>query len=141
MTNDQIVELYKIYLSGLERHTDRRINQNRFFTILTSGALAALWGTQSIENYQEVAELAAILIAGLGITICVTWTILLVRYKKVSQTKFAVIYKMEKNLAFNPYMTEAAVANKSFSISNTELIIPIIIGFFFVFVITTTVLI
>lgn len=105
-TDAQRLEIYKLAVEMADRVSARRATANSFF-VTVNGALAAVvglagWSTKSSSAFGLVVTAVA------GITLSVTWWLLLRYYRRLNKAKFEVINEIETRLPEQPFTVEWA---------------------------------
>src|SRR5580658_2841053 len=94
---EHLLEQYKIYLTGIEKISDRRQKANEFFLALNA-ALVTILGfviaKQSQGDHIPIVTLAAVA----GMLICYLWYRMVRSYKGLNEGKFKVIHMIEARL-------------------------------------------
>ena len=132
-----LFEQYKLYLSGIEKISDRRENANKYFVAINSVIILA--GTFLIDHVKNIRELIFLLygILILGIVICIIFWFLINSYKQLNTAKFELLHKIEKELPLQLYSKEWEILGKGANpkkylpFSHIEKIIPFVFGIFY----------
>jgi hypothetical protein len=134
-----LFEQYKLYVEMSDKVSERRNNANSFFltanTLLITifGGLVALQSEPRGNPAFSPAQLrenpaflvVAIAAAVAGIALCITWVLLITRYKNLNGQKFVIIHQLEEHLPAKPYTAEENVPSGRFKrLSSTERLIP-----------------
>ncbi len=128
-----LFEQYKLYVEGAEKISDRRQNANNYFITINT-ALITLLGFSFQVSFLENLSWVRILLAGVGIVICVIFWHLLRSYKQLNTGKFNVIHEIEKYLPAALYDYEWKVLEEGknkkvyYPFSHIELLIPWVFG-------------
>ena len=101
MTNENVLDMYKLFVEMTDRTTQRRQSTNHCFLginvamifLLTLPHLQLLWGV-------------AVGISIIGILNCWVWRCLLKSYKTLISAKFKVICEMEEDIGYKLYDNE-----------------------------------
>lgn len=99
------LEIYRLYVQGADRISDRRQASNSFFLSINT-ALTAFMGYVSEGTVDLPADMFYIILSIAGILLCFFWNRLIRSYKDINSAKFAVIHEMEKELPWRPYDAE-----------------------------------
>lgn len=102
---EHLLEQYKIYVSSVEKISDRRQKSNEFFLTLNS-ALLTLLGFMATKDIGKDARMILYLAAIGGITMCYLWYRIIRSYKGLNTGKFVVIHAIEARLPLALYDTE-----------------------------------
>lgn len=130
---EHLFEQYKLFIDSIEKTSDRRQQANNYFIAINT-ALISLIGLSFQIKIFENSPWPKILLAVLGIVICVIFYFLIRSYKQLNTGKFAVIHEIEKNLPLALYKYEWKILGegknkaKYYPFSHIELWIPWIFG-------------
>jgi Ca2+/Na+ antiporter len=104
--------LYSTAVEMADRMSARRAGANTFFFTLHAG-LAAIVGIVSAARKRSTSgssptfdSFGLVMVAIAGLTLAMTWWLLLRYYRRLSQAKYAVINEMEKAFPVQPYTDE-----------------------------------
>ncbi len=131
---DHLLKQYELYLAGAEKISDRRESANRYFYTLNSGIIISIGFLINSSLNSEFILVTLLFLGVLGLTFSVIFWYLINSYKQLNGAKFNVLYKMEKELPFQPYkdewieLGEGKDKSKYYPFSHIEKIIPIIFG-------------
>ena len=92
-----VVEQWKTCVEAANGITEKRNNANSIFITLNTALFAVI--SFSLE-YRSM------LLAAVGIVICVLWLRLIDDYKKLNSVKYAIINEMEEMLPLSPFKEE-----------------------------------
>ncbi len=129
-------EQYKMYIESTERISDRRQNANNFFLTINTVLISAFglsFQLKVLENLNWIKMILALL----GLVICVIFWFLLRAYKQLNSGKFKVIHEIEQNLPLGLYDYEWELLEKGknkkiyYPFSHIELLIPWVFGLFY----------
>ena len=129
---------YKMYVESAEKISDRRQNANNFFLTINT-VLISVFGLSFQIKILENVSWIKILLALLGLIICVIFWFLLRAYKQLNSGKFKVIHEIEQGLPLAIYDYEWKVLGEGkdkklyYPFSHIELFIPWIFGLIYVF--------
>lgn len=101
--DDYILEQWKICVEMADKISERRNSTNNFFLTLNSGLVAF----SVLFEYKK-----EILIAIIGLCICILWIENIANYKKLNSYKFKIINELEKKLPSQPFNYEWHIADK-----------------------------
>jgi hypothetical protein len=124
---------YKLYVESTEKISDRRQNANNFFLTINTVLISVFGLSFQIKVLEDLGWLK-ILLAILGITICVIFWFLLRAYKQLNTAKFKVIHEIEEGLPLSLYDYEWEVLGEGkdkkiyYPFSHIELLIPWVFG-------------
>lgn len=130
---NHLLEQYKLYLSSVEKISDRRQNANNYF-ITVNTVLISILGLSFKSTLFENNPWIKALIAFVGIVICIIFWYLLRAYKQLNTGKFAVIHEIEKRLPLSLFGHEWDIlgqgkdTKKYYPFSHIELLIPWVFG-------------
>jgi len=137
---EHLLEQYKIYLTGMEKISDRRQKANEFFLALNA-ALVTILGfvitKQNEGDHIPIVKLAAVA----GMLICYLWYRMVRSYKGLNEGKFKVIHMIEARLPLALYDTEWEIMGRGknrkiyWPFTHIELLVPwIFIGIYVVLI-------
>jgi hypothetical protein len=124
-----ILDQYRLYVEMADRISARRITTMSFFLPSNTafvGALAVLLREGTLANAREWA-LAPF---GAAMIMCVAWWLMLLSYKRLNTSKYAVILDMERMLPLAPYAAEWRMLGEGrqrrdyLPITSIELLVP-----------------
>lgn len=124
-------ELYRMYVDGMEKVSDRRLLANNFFLSVNT-ALISLSGILLNLKSPIVNLTFILLISSVGILICLIWWVIVYSYKQLNTGKFIIIHEMEKKLPFRLYynewkaLGEGKDLHKYLPFSHVEIFIPLV---------------
>jgi hypothetical protein len=126
-----IIEQYKLYLTMIDKISDRRALTNNFFLTINTGLITATGIIQvKFDTNVKISPFLIIIVAIAAIAFCIAWLNLISSYKKLNSAKFRVIYAIEKLLPLNIFETEwlfVKQQNKGFKpFSKIEIFLPFI---------------
>lgn len=127
--SNELVEIYKLHSEMIDKLSQKRNVTSQFNIALLSGLITFLISILD-KNILISKYLICLILGGLGIIICIIWIIHLRRYKKILEAKFTIITELEEKLAFAFYQREWEILNGKSnykSISNIEMIVPLIL--------------
>lgn len=128
-----LIEQYRLYIEGMERTSDRRQQANNYFIAINT-TLISLMGLVLGTNYFSDSKLLRIILAILGLIICVIFWFLIRSYKQLNTGKFKVIHEIESHLPVSmfKYEWEALGEGKNkkiyYPFSHVELLVPWVFG-------------
>ncbi len=102
---EHILEIYKVYLTSIEKISDRRQINNSFFLTINTG----LVGIVSYLNlgHEKTSNPAFFSIVALaGMVICYMWYRLVRSYRDLNRGKFKIIHQLEEVLPISAYDAE-----------------------------------
>lgn len=116
--------LYRDYVASADSVSSRRTLANNFFVGINT-ALIGVRGYFEINNGQSVVVLAAV-----GILICVVWYRMIQSYRSLNASKFQVIQLMEEHLPLAAFTAEYAVQKSAEtphrSLTSVETFVPLL---------------
>jgi len=133
---EHLLEQYKIYLTGIEKISDRRQKANEFFLALNAALVTILGFVITKQNQGDHIPIVAL--AGVsGMLICYLWYRIVRSYKGLNEGKFKVIHMIEARLPLALYDTEWQIMGRGknkriyWPFTHIELLVPwIFIGIF-----------
>lgn len=106
--DDELLELYKFYADTSNEVSNRRLRTNRFFVSLLTAVLVAMPIVIDLSDLTAVRLGGMVLIAVVGLGLCVLWFFNIYSYKQLNKGKYTVIHNMEKQLTYSCYTREWA---------------------------------
>lgn len=97
-----IFDQYKIFVESAERISDRRQHANNYFITINAALISLVGLSFQIKFLQDIGW-ARILIAAIGVAICVIFWYLLRSYDQLNTGKFKVIHEIEQRLPLALY--------------------------------------
>jgi len=134
-----LFEQYKLYITSIEKTSDRRQNANTYFITINT-ALVSLVGLLCQFKITGCIFWIKSLIAIVGVTICAIFWFLICSYKQLNTGKFKVLHEIEKRLPLALYQYEWEVLGEGknkkiyYPFSHIELLIPLVFGVFYVII-------
>ncbi len=132
ISQENLLEQYKIYIEMMDRVTARRGNTNQFYLSLLSALLGILTLFADSKKNLAYPETLFLLLSLLGLILCISWWINIHSYKQLNYLKFKVIYEMEEKLPFPCYKREWEIESNENSkyrrLSKIEKFIPVLFG-------------
>lgn len=104
-TGGERLEIYKLAVEMADRVSARRAAANSFFATV-NGALAAVVGLAGWAKRSSTFGLVVTALA--GITLSMTWWLLLRYYRRLNKAKFEAINDIEARLTEQPFTAEWA---------------------------------
>ncbi|HUN08571.1 MAG TPA: hypothetical protein PLQ56_18335 [Aggregatilineales bacterium] len=146
-----LLEQYKLYVEMADKVSERRNTANSFFLTANTLLITIFSGLVVFQNGNGPQGGSGISIRHLqqeplfgyvmtcvtlaGMALCITWIMLISRYKNLNRAKFIIIQQLEEHLPAKPYTAEDAVpAGRFKALTNRERVIP------FIFIILYTVI-
>ena len=133
---EHLFEQYKLYVESVEKTSDRRQHANNYFITINTALISLIGLSFQIKFFENLAGIKLIL-AFVGIIICVIFWYLIRAYRQLNTGKFAVIHKIEESLPLALYRYEWGVLGEGkdekryYPFSHIELLIPWIFGFIY----------
>jgi hypothetical protein len=104
--HEHLLEQYKLYVEMADRISNRRGQTNRFYISLLSGLLALLSIVVGSHIFSDFQSVVFIVVAILGLALCILWNINIRSHRQLNSGKFKVIHEMEQHLPFPCYDKE-----------------------------------
>jgi len=129
---------YKMYVDSVEKISDRRQNANKFFLTINTVLISIISLSFQVKILNDYSW-SRVLLAVLGVIICVIFWFLLRAYKQLNTGKFAVIHEIEQMLPLAPYdyewkiLGEGRDKSKYYPFSHIELFVPWVFGIIYLF--------
>ncbi|MBU1102586.1 hypothetical protein KJ853_02945 [Patescibacteria group bacterium] len=130
---EHLFEQYKLYVESVEKTSDRRQQANNYFLTINTALISLIGLSFQIKIFENLAGIKLVL-ALVGIVICIVFWYLIRSYKQLNTGKFAVIHEIEKHLPLALYKYEWEVLGegrdnkKYYPFSHIELLIPWVFG-------------
>jgi hypothetical protein len=130
---EHLFEQYKLYIESVEKTSDRRQHANNYFITINTALISLIGLSFQIKLFENLAGVKLVL-AFVGIVICVIFWYLIRAYKQLNTGKFAVIHEIEQHLPLALYKHEWKVLGegkdnkKYYPFSHIESIIPWVFG-------------
>ncbi|MEX0910064.1 MAG: hypothetical protein WDZ75_02085 [Candidatus Paceibacterota bacterium] len=133
-----LFEQYKMYVESAEKISDRRQNANNFFLTLNTVLISVIGLSFQVKAFDNISW-SRLLLAVLGVLMCIIFWFLLRAYKQLNSGKFKVIHEIEELLPLAIYDYEWSILGKGrdkskyYPFSHIELLIPWVFGIIYVF--------
>ena len=134
-----LFEQYKLYVEMADRISQRRAQTNQFYIAILSALVVILSFVVSNHLYSKILNLVFLVVAIVGILLCIIWFYNIQSYKQLNSGKFKVIHEMEVILPFPAYKREWEILGEGkkkktyFPLTHVEKYLPLIIAGLFVF--------
>ncbi len=135
---EEFVELYKLHAELADRVSQRREGANRLFVTLLTGLLAAAFAMITTGN-STPANNGVLLLAGiLGVTLSISWYIIIRSYRQLNTGKFQTLQELEGKLEYPFFIREWEILKEGreyrtyWKLTTAETILPITFLAFFV---------
>lgn len=131
--NEHLLQQYKIYIDGVEKISDRRLNANNYFITINT-VIIALMGLSFQNNFFDDKTWIRVAISFVGLMISIIFGYLIQSYKQLNTGKFAVVHKIEEKMPLALYSYEWEILGRGknkklyYPFSHIELIIPWLFG-------------
>lgn len=106
---NQVLELYKLYVGTAEKVTENRLKSNVFFISL-NGLVLSIYETYAITHLLIV-----------GVFLNLLWRDWIVSSKKLNFAKFKVIFNMEEKLPIKCFTLEEQFYNDGRRVNHTKI--------------------
>jgi hypothetical protein len=132
-----LFEQYKIYIESIEEISNRRQHANNYFVTINA-ALISLIGLLCQFKIIENIFWMKLLIAVVGMMICVIFWFLVHSYKQLNAGKFKVLHEIENLLPLALYQYEWEILGKGennkiyYPFSHIELFLPWVFGILYI---------
>lgn len=130
---DHLLAQYQLYVGSAEKISDRRQNANNHFITINTILISFMGVLRQVKLFESIPSVK-LLIAVVGIIICVVFWFLLRSYRQLNTGKFNVIHEIEQKLPASIYDYEWQILGKGkdkkvyFPFSHIEMFIPWIFG-------------
>lgn len=132
--HEHLLEQYKLYVEMADRISNRRGQTNRFYISLLSGLLALLSIVVGRHIFSDFQTVVFIIVAILGLALCILWNINIRSHRQLNSGKFKVIHEMEQHLPFPCYdkeweiLGEGKGGKKYLQLTRVEQYVPFILA-------------
>lgn len=132
--HEHLLEQYKLYVEMADRISNRRGQTNRFYISLLSGLLALLSIVVGSHIFSDFQSVVFIVVAILGLALCILWNINIRSHRQLNSGKFKVIHEMEQHLPFPCYdkeweiLGEGKEGKKYLQLTRVEQYVPFILA-------------
>jgi hypothetical protein len=132
--HEHLLEQYKLYVEMADRISNRRGQTNRFYISLLSGLLALLSIVVGSHIFSDFPSVVFIVVAILGLALCILWNINIRSHRQLNSGKFKVIHEMEQHLPFPCYdkeweiLGEGKEGKKYLQLTRVEQYVPFILA-------------
>jgi hypothetical protein len=132
--HEHLLEQYKLYVEMADRISNRRGQTNRFYISLLSGLLALLSIVVGRHIFSDFQSVIFIVVAILGLALCILWNINIRSHRQLNSGKFKVIHEMEQHLPFPCYdkewkiLGEGKEGKKYLQLTRVEQYVPFILA-------------
>jgi hypothetical protein len=129
-----IFEQYKLYVEMADRISQRRAQTNQFYITILSALAVILSLVVSNHLYSKILYLVILVIAIVGMLLCIIWYFNIESYKQLNTGKFRVIHEMESLLPFAAYRREWEILGEGkkrktyFPLTHVEKYLPLIMA-------------
>lgn len=132
MTKDQVLEIYRVYVSTITAQEQRRYRIIAVYSTLVAGAWAILMtGNQVNETWMLFGFIAMNPIILAIYIISLIWASTVLAFRELAKAKFAVINRIEASFPVKPFRWEwEHVKSSKFSklkLSQLDLCVPLLI--------------
>ena len=138
MPQQDLLEIYKLHAELADRVSQRREGANWLFVGLLTGTLLFLVAFLRYGTNILPANLVVIAVSVLGISLSVSWYIIIRSYRQLNTGKFNTLLDLEKQLDYPFFTREWELLGEGKSISRywkltvVETSLPIIFGILFI---------
>lgn len=123
---------YKMYISGIEKISDRRESANKYYWTINTGIILTSGFFISLELKLYNLLIILLLVSILGSFLSYIFWLLIRSYRQMNTGKFAVVHKMEEQLPVALYknewieLGEGKDKSKYYPFSHIEGLIPLV---------------
>lgn len=103
---DPLVEQYKLYVQMADNASERRSKTNAYYVSVTAAILVLAARFEWFAPADKFQAFGLILIAVLGMLVCLVWRANVTSFQQLNRAKFQVIHEMEERLPFSCYRKE-----------------------------------
>ena len=128
---DPLLEQYKLYVQMADNASERRSKTNAYYVSVTAAILVLAARFEWLAPADKLQAVGLILIAVLGMLVCLVWRANVTSFQKLSRAKFQVIHELERHLPFPCYekewelLGEGADRMKYFELTRVEKALPL----------------
>jgi hypothetical protein len=134
LSEQALVEQYKLYVEMADRISARRADTNKFYISLLTALLVILSIVVDKNILSTIQGFVFIAIAILGVALCFVWIVNIRSYSQLNTGKFKVIHDMEKQLPYPCYDREWEILGKGadrrkyFQLTRIEQYVPLLLA-------------
>lgn len=103
---DVLLEQYKLYVQMADNASERRSKTNAYYVSIMAAVLVLAARFEWLAPTNEVQAVGLILIAVLGMLVCLVWRANVTSFQQLNRAKFEVIHQLERRLPFQCYEKE-----------------------------------
>jgi hypothetical protein len=103
---DPLLEQYKLYVQMADNASERRSKTNAYYVSVTAAILVLAARFEWFAPSNRLQAVGLILIAVLGMLVCLVWWANVTSFQQLSRAKFQVIHELEERLPFSCYDKE-----------------------------------
>lgn len=135
--DSHLFEQYKIYVQSAENISDRRQHANNYFITINTVLISLIGLSFKVQVFDNALGIRIVL-ALIGIIICVVFSYLIKSYRQLNTGKFEVIHKIEEQLPLALYKYEWEILgsgknkDKYYPFSHIEALIPWMFGIIYI---------
>jgi len=104
--NQQILEIYTLYVEMADHVSHRRALANSFFLTLHTGLLGLAIGLAGLYSGKTEIAAAGLAASVFGLPFALVWWLVLNSYRQLNSAKFKVVHELEARLPAAPYDDE-----------------------------------
>jgi len=140
MTSDEdqkqktLFEQYKLYVEMADRISQRRAQTNQFYITILSALVIILSFIVGNHLYSKILHLVIVVVAVVGMLLCIIWYYNIESYKQLNSGKFKVIHEMEATLPYAAYKREWEILGEGkkkrtyFPLTHIEKYLPLVMA-------------
>lgn len=130
---DPLLEQYKLYVQMADNASERRSKTNAYYVSVTAAILVLAARFEWLAPADRLQAVGLVLIAVLGILVCLLWRANVTSFQQLSRAKFQVIHELERRLPFPCYEKEwnllgqGADRRRYFELTRVEKALPLVL--------------
>lgn len=97
---DPLLEQYKLYVQMADNASERRSKTNAYYVSVTAAILVLAARFEWFAPADRLQAAGLILIALVGMLVCLVWKANVTSFQQLSRAKFTVIHELERRLPF-----------------------------------------
>ena len=103
---DPLLEQYKLYVQMADNASERRSKTNAYYVSVTAAILVLAARFEWLAPANKLQGVGLMMIAVLGILVCLVWRANVTSFRQLNRAKFKVIHELEEQLPFPCYDRE-----------------------------------
>jgi hypothetical protein len=103
---EALLEQYKLYVQLADNVSERRAKTNAYYVSVTAAILVLAARFEWLAPADRLQAVGLLLVAVLGILVCLVWRANVTSFRQLNSAKFKVIHELEERLPFPCYDRE-----------------------------------